>query len=182
MAGDLMRKGLMVKILVSALLLTVNVGLSRAAETSLSLSVAAGDSSSLAYDLSLQQIYDPWIANEYITLRPLLGLTAFMWHNNNDSLGGGMASVGLRMSMGSSAVFRPYLAATFGPALLSQTSFDDIDLGSALQFRSQGILGISFGPGLRHSIQASFSHYSNAGLSDENSGYNTWGLSYGFTF
>jgi hypothetical protein len=175
-------KFLSLKICLCALLLLGSNSHLGAADTSLGLSVAGGDRGSLAYDLSAQMAFSPWIANEYLSLSPLVGVSAFLWDNSNDSLWGGVLSLGLRLDLGASDVFRPYLAATFGPALLSQTSFDDLDLGSALQFRSQAILGISFGPGLRHSLQASYSHYSNGGITEDNSGYDTWGLSYGFTF
>jgi hypothetical protein len=174
-------KLLIVKIGLCALLL-LSGGVCPAADTSLNLSAAIGDRGSTVYDLSLQHTFSPWIVNEYFTLSPLAGLSAFMWHNRDDSLGGGVLAGGLRMDFAYLYGFRPYAAATFGPALLSGTTFDDLDLGSALQFRSQGIAGINFGSDLRHSLQASFSHYSNGGLNEHNSSYNAWGLSYGFAF
>ena len=55
-------------------------------------------------------------------------------------------------------------------------------LGCLFQFRSKGSVGLRFGDMFRHSIQFDVAHFSNAGLGSHNSGFNTYGLTYGFRF
>ena len=42
--------------------------------------------------------------------------------------------------------------------------------------------GIRFGESYRHDVQVDVAHFSNAGLNNHNSGFNTYGVSYGFRF
>ena len=55
-------------------------------------------------------------------------------------------------------------------------------LGCNFQFRTKGSAGIRFGESYRHDVQVDVAHFSNAGLNNHNSGFNTYGVSYGFRF
>ena len=60
--------------------------------------------------------------------------------------------------------------------------FASHSLGCNFQFRTKGSAGIRFGESYRHDVQVDVAHFSNAGLNNHNSGFNTYGVSYGFRF
>ena len=74
------------------------------------------------------------------------------------------------------------MSATFSPKQLLQSIFDGLARGDGRQFRDSLALGIRFGEELRHKLEITGSHYSNAGIYDRNQGYDSVGLSYGYVF
>ena len=65
---------------------------------------------------------------------------------------------------------------------LSDNKIASHSLGCNFQFRTKGSAGIRFGESYRHDVQVDMAHFSNAGLNNHNSGFNTYGVSYGFRF
>ncbi len=68
-----------------------------------------------------------------------------------------------------------YLQPSIGVGLYTQGS-NDKDLGGPIQFRTQLEGGYEFNSG--HRLGVTFSHYSNAGLDDDNPGTEVLGLNY----
>ncbi len=146
-------------------------------------SVGTGDCKSAVIDMTLRKTFDCIYENDMFFLYPLAEVSLHYWRHSSDAddfggtLAGGGAAVFKRKGM-----WRPYLSATFGGSLLSDTRFYDKNFGMSFQFRSKAGAGIQFGENFRHSVQFDFAHFSNAGISDHNSGINTYCVSYGFRF
>ena len=146
-------------------------------------SVGTGDCKSAVIDMTLRKTFDCIYENDMFFLYPLAEVSLHYWRHSPDAddFGGTLAG-------GGTAVFfffcmwRPYLSAAFGGSFLSDTRFDDKNFGMSFQFRSKAGAGIQFGENFRHSVQFDFAHFSNAGISDHNSGINTYCVSYGFRF
>lgn len=155
----------------------------RAVETALRGSLGYGQDDSLSYSLDLEHSFEPFLQGEAYSLRLITNLGLFAWHNSSDDLWGGVAAAGLKFNFGGSETFRPYLAGSFGPALISQTHFDNRDLGCAFQFRSKGALGVMFGNSFQHSLEFSVAHYSHTRWIDtDNDGYTAYSIAYAYTF
>jgi hypothetical protein len=156
-------------------------GTAGAGDVSLSGGVAAGTESSVMYSLNAQYAFDPFWENEAMALRFVTRADVAYWVNADDELWAGALGVGLNLA-GTGSSLRPYVTAAIGPALISQNHFDKRKMGRAFQFQSRGALGLSFGSGLRHCVEASITHYSNAETEDHNDGYTACGLSYAYRF
>lgn len=154
----------------------------RASETTVGAAVAYGEQSSQAYDLYVTHTFRPWLEGENAALRPLVEAGLQVWERSDRTVWGGNANIGLLLRFFENGSVRPFIAGTFGVAQLSADTFGRLDLGTHTQFRSRGSIGVDFGEGLRHTIRCNVTHYSNAGMSGKNDGYNTLGLSYGLTF
>lgn len=153
-----------------------------AAQPSIGFSVAHGAESSQAYDLSLRHVFEPIYATESIRLSPLVETGISLWEHSAETVWGGNANIGLVLHFFEGKTWRPFIAGTVGLAVLSDDSFDDLDLGCRQQIRSRGSLGVAFGENFHHTLGCDVTHYSNAGMADENDGYSTVGISYSFTF
>ena len=160
---------------------------SGAASTSVGVNVSRGQSDTMAYSLNIAQRYEPWIASDICSLAPIAELGGHAWvpdddDHDNDTVWGGYFAPGLRFTMNTDKQVRPYLEASVGGALNSDDEIDDRDLGSNLLFRTRGSVGLNFGDDYRHRIQGDYIHYSTWGITNTNDGYNTYGLSYGYSF
>ena len=149
--------------------------------TYLGFAIGGGQSDSVAVDLFFKHYFKSFVPAEALSLRPLIGTMAFGWFRNHESIYGAAVFGGLNLDFGQ-GTWRPYTEATFGGAYISKTRFDDRRFGTKFQFRSNLGLGVKFGRNLQHAVQAEISHYSNAGIKKDNSGYTSVGLSYGFCF
>ncbi|MBI5781295.1 MAG: acyloxyacyl hydrolase [Rhodocyclales bacterium] len=88
-------------------------------------------------------------------------------HPGNDNAGELGALVRFRLERGMGAV-RPYLDLGLGGAGFTDTHLGDKDLGSAFQFTEHVGFGLSIDQ--TWSIGYRYTHYSNAGIADENDG------------
>lgn len=70
-----------------------------------------------------------------------------------------------------SSGLQPYIDYSIGFAYVSETKVDKDDLGMHFQFDNRIGLGIRFGPDQRHDLSISYRHISNAGLDNDNNGY-----------
>jgi hypothetical protein len=149
---------------------------------SIGVAAAWGEKASQAYDLYLRYTFAPWYESENILVHPLAETGISLWNHKDETIVGANAGVGLEICFCGQEDMRPFIAGTFGPAILSGHRFNGLDLGCSGQFRSRGSLGVSFGKNFRHMLKCDITHYSNAGIGGKNDGYNTVGLSYGFAF
>jgi hypothetical protein len=175
------------KLLFSSILLaalfTASAGI--AATTTAGINVSRGQNDSMAYGLNIKQRYDPWVANEMFELAPLAELGGHAWvskHKNADTLWGGFLAPGLRFTLNTDKNLQPYLEGSFGGAVNNDNTFDTRQLGSHVLFRTRGSVGVAFGDEARHRVQGDYINYSTIGLTRKNDGYNTYGLSYGYSF
>lgn len=142
-----------------------------------------GNCESVTGDVGVRRTFSPLYEGETWELTPLAEVSAMLWHHNSDeNVWSGGVSVGLLLIVYREGAWRPYASGTVGGFLLSDDEFGTHDMGGRFQFRSKGALGIQFGESFRHSLQLEAAHISNAGIYDRNSGFNTFGVSYGFRF
>lgn len=153
-----------------------------AEDWSLNLTAAHGEESSQAYDLYLQYTFDHIYSNDTISIKPLVSSGISLWERPGQEVWGFNLNGGLILEFSGNDKWRPFIAGTFGIAVISAENFNDLKLGQHEQFRSRGSVGINFGENFRHMLKCDITHYSNGSLSSDNSGYNTIGLSYGYTF
>lgn len=156
----------------------------QAGGTSLHVGIGYGTEESTAYDLSIQHTFEPWYAGQTVSLSPLVLGGVSAWGNGDDAstMWGANLGVGLSLDFVEFTEWRPFASVSVGGALISRDDYGKRELGSHGQFRSQGSIGFKFGESLRHILKIDATHYSNAGLADDNDAYNSIGLSYGFTF
>jgi len=166
-----------------AALLTASAGI--AASTTAGIGINRGQSDSMTYALNIKQQYDPWLATEAFELAPLAEIGAHAWvssHRNVDTLWGGFLAPGLRFTLNTDKNIQPYLEGSVGGAVNNDNTFDDRQLGSHVLLRTRGSVGVAFGDETRHRVQGDYTNYSTGGLTKKNDGYNTYGLSYGYSF
>ena len=157
-----------------------------AASTTAGVGISRGQNDSMAYSLNIKQRYDSWISNDAFELAPLAEIGGHAWvarrDSANDRLYGGFLAPGLRFTLYTGKNFQPYLEATVGGALNNENKFDKRELGSYLLLRTRGSVGVAFGEEARHRIQGDYTNHSTGGITKKNDGYNTFGLSYGYSF
>lgn len=147
------------------------------------VSGGASDCSSVAADLTLRRTFDSIYDNEYLSILPLAEVSVnYVRRSSSIDFWGGSLSGGGVAVFNREGTWRPYASLTFGGAFLSETRFYYKNFGISFQFRTKGAAGIQFGEDFRHSIQADFTHFSNGGINENNSGINTYCISYGFRF
>lgn len=172
-------------LLLSALCTILFSASAMAAATTAGVNVSKGESDSMAYGINLKQQYEPWVANELFELAPMAEIGGHAWVSDDsdvDTVWGGYLAPGLRFTLNTGKNIQPYVEASLGGAINSDENFDDRKLGSHILFRTRGSVGVAFGDETRHRIQGDYIHQSTAGLTDDNDGYNTYGLSYGYSF
>lgn len=152
------------------------------AQTSLNAGMAAGDSGSIAYDIYVQHAFDPFYSNESIELSPIVHVGFSAWDCDDATVWGGNLGGGLKLNFLTGGNWSPFIAGTFGGAWISRDEFENREMGDHFQFQSRGSVGVDFGESRRFSIKLDYTHYSNAGLSEQNRGYSTWGASVGYAF
>ena len=171
---------------VSALIValcTASAGI--AASTTAGIGVNRGQSDSMAYSLNMKQRYDPWMANEVFELAPLAEIGGHAWvseHSSVDTLWGGFIAPGMRFTLHTHKNYQPFLEGSIGGAVNNDDTFDKRQLGSHVLLRTRGSVGVAFGDETRHSVQGEYTNYSTGGLTKKNDGYNTYGISYGYSF
>lgn len=157
----------------------------QAASTSVGINVSRGQGDSMAYTLNVAQMYESWISNGVCELAPLAEVGAHVWDpddNDEDAIWGGYLGVGLRFSLLTNNVIRPYIEGGVGGALNSERRIDGRNLGSHALFRTRGAVGVNFGEAYNHKVQGDVIHFSTYGLTHSDDGYTTYGLSYGYSF
>lgn len=166
--------------------LVVALGMTASAEAGdwwMLFGAGLGNCESVTGDVGVRRTFSPLYEGESWELTPLAEVSAMLWHQNSEeNVWSGGVSAGLMMTAHREGVWRPYVSGTVGGFLLSDDEFGTHDMGGRFQFRSKGALGVQFGEAFRHSLQLEAAHVSNAGIYDENSGFNTFGMSYGFRF
>ena len=78
--------------------------------------------------------------------------------------------------------FLPYVDFSIGIAYMSDTRIADKKLGQHFQFDDRLGLGVRFGHQKRHDVALSARHVSNAGLDNDNDGFDIFSLTYGYRF
>ena len=155
----------------------------RAGDWWLFVGAGRGNCESVTSDVGLRRMFSPLYKSEAMVLAPLVETSAMLWrHNSEEEAWGGGASAGLMLILYREGFWRLYLSGTVGGFVLSEDEFGTHDMGGLFQFRSKGSLGVQLGEKFRHSLQLDAAHISNAGIYDRNSGFNTFGISYGFRF
>lgn len=145
--------------------------------------VGTGSDSLISFDLTLRRTFDAFYKNTVLSVSPLAELSLGYWHaNSDDNIFNTTLSGGLLITFQTEGSFRPYISGTFGGAYLSGTSINNHDLGQNFQFRSKGAIGVQFGKEFRQSIQIDAAHFSNASMNNNNDGFNTFAISYGYRF
>lgn len=174
-----------IKILIAAaMLLWMSASAVHAESTSVGLNISRGSGDSTAFSLNLMQKYDSWLDSSLFSLTPLAEIGGHVWipDDDGDNVWGLYVAPGLRFTLFTNTNFRPYLEGSVGGSLNTKKKIDDRKLGSNLLFRTRGSVGITFGETFRHRIQGDYIHYSTWGITDNDAGYNTYGISYGYSF
>lgn len=139
----------------------------------------------MAYSINIGQRYEPWFESGLFSFTPFAELGGHVWvpdDSDSDTVWGAFLAPGLRLTLFTDSPIQPYLEGSIGGTINSKKKMDDRKLGSHALFRSRGSVGVSFGDNYRHRVQGDYIHYSTWGLTDDNAGYNTYGVSYGFSF
>ena len=144
--------------------------------------VGMGERDAVIGEIYIGYEFSPFASWGDWSLQPLVRLSGMVWSNENDSLGAAFLSAGLTLNIPGGDLWRPYLLATVGGGVLSEDDFDGKRLGGPFQFRNSLALGLKFGEELRHKVELAGSHYSNAGIYDQNQGYDAMELTYGYLF
>lgn len=152
------------------------------ADTSLSAGVGYGSAGSIAYYLTLKQAFAPLYSSGSGALTPTLELSGHVWAHSDERVYGMTLAPGLRYDFYTDGFLRPYLGYTLGGTLISEEELNNRDFGGHVLMLNRGIFGIGFGESIRQRVEASYSYYSNLGLSSPNDGYGVWGASYGLDF
>lgn len=164
-------------------LLICSAGVAVASSVDISGSVARGQADSMAYQLGVTQTYDPLISNEVLGLTPFIGLSGHLWvPSDGDNVWGATFAPGLTLDFFTRSNFQPYLKGAVGPTVLSKRHVDDRDLGSNVVIMTRGALGANFGDNLQHHIEGQYTHHSTWGITNHDEGYDTYGVSYGYSF
>lgn len=153
-----------------------------AGEWSVSLGMNGGDADTITGDLSLRYTLNPFYGNDMLEIRPLIECAGVYWKRDHDAIWGGGIAGGAVVDFWREGSWRPYVSGSFGGFMLSDNKIASHSLGCNFQFRTKGSAGIRFGESYRHDVQVDVAHFSNAGLNNHNSGFNTYGVSYGFRF
>lgn len=153
-----------------------------AGEWSVSLGMNGGDADTITGDLSLRYTLNPFYGNDMLEIRPLIECAGVYWKRDHDTIWGGGIAGGAVVDFWREGSWRPYVSGSFGGFMLSDNKIASHSLGCNFQFRTKGSAGIRFGESYRHDVQVDVAHFSNAGLNNHNSGFNTYGVSYGFRF
>jgi lipid A 3-O-deacylase len=154
------------------------------AQVSFNFTIGQGAQESITYDPYLQYTFEPWLSDESYELRPFVtgGLTVWVDKDFSDSVWGLVAAFGLKLSYNGDS-WRPFFSLSGGPSYISQDYFVWRDLGGGhYLFNSRAILGLDFGQDHQHSLGVHATHYSNGRTQRSNDGFNSWGLSYGYSF
>ena len=154
-----------------------------AGDWSVLVGAGGGDCETVTADLSVRYTFRSFYTNRVLEVSPLLEGSFTYWHHNldDDELGGGISG-GLQIVFSREGIWRPYISGTFGGFLISDDEFGTHNLGGSFQFRSKGAVGIQFGRTYRHRIQLNAAHFSNAGIYNRNTGFNSYGITWGFRF
>ena len=80
------------------------------------------------------------------------------------------------------AAGRAFVDFGFSPTLLSDSRFDDRELGGNFHFTSSLSIGASFGRFDRYSLALRAQHTSNGGLNEDNPGLDMFGLNFAVDF
>lgn len=177
-----MRKFLYMVCLVTGLLIATSA-MAYANDVTLEGSIAGGDDDSMAYQLGVRQQFDPFYSGDLFDITPSLGISAHAWvPDHGDTVWGATIPLGLRFRMFTTAGFRPYLFGAIGPTILSDDHLHYKDLGSNVLIMTKGAVGVNFGDRLQHKVEGQYTHHSTWGITDTDPGYDTWGVSYGYSF
>lgn len=171
--------------IITAMALLAFAGTAQAVSTTVGAKVARGNSDSTAYTINITQSYEPWLVNELFQLTPTAELGGHAWVDDDsdvDTVWGAYLAPGLRFSLFTDAPIQPFLEGSVGGAVNSKSKIDERDLGSRVLIRSRGSLGLAFGDGYRHRVQGDVTNYSTWGITSTDDGYNTYGISYGYSF
>ena len=149
------------------------------------ISVALGHSadSTMTYRVGLQFPWQQsWFDSDIGRLSGYWTLGYTYWESDNTvnthSLS---ASPVLTYEFGSAnAVVQPFVEAGIGLAAFSRNKLEDRELGSSVNFEDRFGFGIRFYQ--RHTIGIQALHYSNAGISSNNAGIESYNAYYRFNF
>lgn len=169
----------------AAIVLWLTASMAYAATTSIGANISRGSSDSMAYSINIGQKYEPWFESSLFSFTPFAELGGHAWvpdDSDSDTVWGAFLAPGLRLTLFTDSPIQPYMEGSIGGTINSKKKMDERKLGSHALFRSRGSVGVSFGDNYRHRIQGDYIHYSTWGLTNDNAGYNTYGVSYGFSF
>ena len=162
-----------------------------AEDTAIRVGLSAGTPKSTNFDLYLQHTFEPWLDRAGYSLAPYANLGFTLWSGDkkdypearNDQIWGLVAALGLRWELKTWETARPYLAANVGPTYVSEDEFLGNEMGGGhYLFNLRASLGLRLGEEFRHNLGLDASHYSNAFTKSSNRGYNSVGMSYGYSF
>lgn len=101
----------------------------------------------------------------------------------NSSLNSYSVAPYLRYYFGRNYYSSPFIEGSIGFAYLSKTRIDNRNLGAHFQFQDQITMGVTAGAKQEWDVGLGFVHYSNARLSDHNSGFSApLNLNIGYRF
>jgi len=176
-------KRFIILVCIVACLLFVTSALAHAGDTVVEANVAVGQEDSIAYQVGVRQDFDPLYEGETFDLTPSLGINGHAWvPDHGDTIWGATVPLGMRFRMFTSAGFRPYLSGSIGPTFLSDDELDNRDLGSRVLIMTRGAVGVNFGDSLQHRVEGVYTHHSTWGIANTDPGYDTVGVSYGYSF
>lgn len=144
----------------------------------------SGDSSTDAYQVALLSDFGQTFFNGRIKQHWEFGFSYWSSDNGpNKDLEVFSISPMFVYELGSADnTLQPYIDYSLGLAYVSDTSIADKQLGTHFQFDNRLGFGLRFGSDKRHDLAVNVRHISNAGLDDDNSGFNVVTASYTYRF
>ena len=146
-----------------------------------SLSVDIGESKNSIgiYRVGLQREFSSWLKERGIPLSGYFEASLNYWSGSSQDIYGIAFSPVFSYQFCSDCVFKPYVEAGIGVALVSGTMIDGRDIASNFQFEDRIGLGVKKSD---YDFHIRYMHYSNAGLVAPNEGLDIFlaGMAYKF--
>ncbi|AOA06768.1 MULTISPECIES: acyloxyacyl hydrolase [Pseudomonas] len=161
-----------------AALAAAALGPSLAAQAAgLEFAVGHTSESTMTYRLGLKSDWDKsWLQSDVGRLTGYWDGAYTYWEGDKSSASNSLSFSPVLVYEFAGESVKPYLEAGIGVALFSHTEVEGNRLGSAFQFEDRLGFGLRFAGG--HEVGIRATHYSNAGISSNNDGVESYALHY----
>ena len=161
-----------------AALAAAALGPSLAAQAAgLEFAVGHTSESTMTYRLGLKSDWDKsWLQSDVGRLTGYWDGAYTYWEGDKSSASNSLSFSPVLVYEFAGESVKPYLEAGIGGALFSHTEVEGNRLGSAFQFEDRLGFGLRFAGG--HEVGIRATHYSNAGISSNNDGVESYALHY----
>ncbi|MCH4875018.1 MULTISPECIES: acyloxyacyl hydrolase [Pseudomonas] len=140
-------------------------------------SVGHSSQSTMTYRLGLKSNWDKsWLQSDVGRLTGYWDGAYTYWDGDKSSSASSLTFSPVFVYEFAGETVKPYVEAGIGVSLFSKTKVEEQELGTAFQFEDRLGFGLRFNGG--HEVGIRATHYSNAGLSSNNDGIESYALHY----